>query len=106
MMNENLVVKITGYRLRKKSSGICPRIYLFPEGESVLQNLFNRRDRPYNAYRPLVLEELSKAGFKDATIRWSQKAGCECGCSPGFIWSNGANFPCDLFMDYTIEDES
>lgn len=32
-----------------------------------------------------VKKDLEKRGFKDITLRWSQRAGCSCGCTPGYI---------------------
>ena len=68
-------------------------IYVWLEDENVMENLMNRRDRPSKAYKefvlPLGLKELgytedeAKAIIKKAY--WSQKAGCQCGCSPGFL---------------------
>lgn len=64
-----------------------PRIYVFTKGETILENLQNRRDRPYTAYRkevlPTVFAQLGVA--PDTKVRWSQYAGCSCPCSPGFI---------------------
>ena len=63
------------------------RVYIFPKGEGVFANLVNRFDRPAKLYRtevmPAVLEEMGL----DPTTKfvWNQKAGCSCGCSPGFI---------------------
>ena len=63
------------------------RIYIWPQGESVLQNLENRRQRPYTTYKkeviPAVLEKMGMPA--DTKLRWSQYAGCSCPCSPGFI---------------------
>ena len=56
------------------------RVYVWPRGESILENLCNRRSRPYTEYRKL----LAGKSFMEKA-RWSQKAGCSCGCSPGFI---------------------
>lgn len=63
------------------------RVYVWEHNETVLQNLFNRRSRPCREYRPIVLEVLKERyGITDPTkVKWSQKAGCACGCSPGFI---------------------
>jgi len=66
-------------------------VYFWPEGESVLENLANRRNRPYTEYRkllPEVFKELRSRGINlpdNPKANWSQKAGCSCGCSPGFI---------------------
>lgn len=79
-----------------KVKNVCeykkPRVYFFHD-ESILENLENRRSRPYNEYRKLMPEVLKKANknpdFADipenTKAAWSQKAGCSCGCSPGFI---------------------
>ena len=65
-----------------------PRIYIFPEGESILDNLLvGRHNRPYKMYRerilPTVFEELN--WDPNTKVRWSQYAGCTCPCSPGFV---------------------
>lgn len=84
-------------RLRKNGENgrwrVKSRIYVWPKGETILENLENRRSRPVSIMRPLVkqlVEELDPVSpniMSGAryTIRWSQKAGCRCGCSPGFI---------------------
>ena len=67
------------------------RVYFWPEGESVMDNFRNRRARPHTEYRKLIVEAFAQAGI-DATAlsaRWSQKAGCTCPCSPGFVMSQG-----------------
>jgi hypothetical protein len=61
------------------------RIYVGEVGESVFENLDNRFGRPVKEYRAAVLEALTSIGITDHKLAWSQKAGCSCGCSPGFI---------------------
>ena len=63
------------------------RIYVFPTGESVMENLVNRRARPHSVYRKEVLPKLfAQLGWDAGTkVKWSQYAGCSCPCSPGFI---------------------
>jgi hypothetical protein len=63
------------------------RVYIFPQGESLLDNLQNRKSRPYNEYRKQVMPAVIKAlGLPAGTkVKWSQYAGCSCPCSPGFI---------------------
>ena len=63
-----------------------PRVYFWPKGETILENFGNRRDRPINEYRKLLPEVMRIAGLGEKMrCNWSQKAGCSCGCSPGFI---------------------
>jgi len=74
------------------------KMYIFPEGETLLENLYNRRDRPYNVYKkeviPVVMDKIKKKypdyyeELKDTKWSWNQKCGCGmCPCSPGFVGS-------------------
>lgn len=62
------------------------RVYIWPS-ETVLEQFFNRRARPVSEYRKNILPEVLKIqGLPaDTKYRWSQTAGCQCGCSPAFI---------------------
>jgi hypothetical protein len=60
------------------------RVYVFPSYYSVMENLSGRRERPWQEWKPIIEAELRDAGYK-GKVRWNQKAGCSCGCSPGFI---------------------
>lgn len=107
-------MEITEIRyVRNKDSSLirrptATRIYFWPE-ESALENLENRRTRPYTTYKEFIPGVLEKAQmgpfrfFHDVTARWSQKAGCGCGCSPGFIL-DGRLVPRDIndFGTYDI----
>ena len=78
-------------------------LYIFPTGESIVENLMNRRERPYKKWYPLIPQILKKAGFSDKEIKeitpsWSQKCGCGCGCSPGFKLKGSETFR-DVFAD-------
>lgn len=88
---------ITGFEKRPNSTAKGQRyrserskIFIFPEGETIIQNLENRRHRPSTAYKKELMPKiLEKAGLPaDTKVSWSQKAGCSCGCSPGFILSD------------------
>lgn len=61
-----------------------------PEAKPI-QDLLSgfRWNQPYKIYKEHVLPEVFKQlGLPpDTEARWSQKAGCSCGCSPGFILS-------------------
>jgi hypothetical protein len=68
------------------------RIYVWPAGEDIVQNLQERRRRPYTEWRKQIVWPVVVAmGFvgKPSDLAWSQKAGCRCGCSPGFIDRTG-----------------
>ena len=68
-------------------------IYVWLDGENMFENLMNRHHRPAKFYKQYVLPEgLKQLGYTEeeaaAIIKkafWSQKAGCRCGCSPGFL---------------------
>ena len=63
-----------------------PRLYVSHDGENVLENLVSRKSRPVDQYRGVMPEILKQLGLPaDTKMRWSQKAGCPCGCSPGFV---------------------
>jgi hypothetical protein len=82
-------------KVRRSERPQKTRVYVFEDGEGILDNLLKRHNRPHTAYKKEVLP-LAKAWLAankpevtelsgDYKIRWSQKAGCSCGCSPGFI---------------------
>lgn len=62
-------------------------IHIWQRGETVFENLVNRRCRPYTTYRKEILPLLVKQYpmLAEFRISWSQRAGCSCPCSPGFI---------------------
>jgi len=66
-----------------------PHIYVSTEDYSVMENLVNRTNRPYQEWKPVVkkmLEDDFDIDTSKVTISWSQRAGCTmCPCSPGFI---------------------
>jgi hypothetical protein len=83
------------------------RVYVSVENESILDNLVNRRNRPYREYAPIVIDALAKVhGYRiDAKmVKWSQKAGCPCGCSPGFIVKGVPKNP-KVFVTITDDPE-
>jgi hypothetical protein len=78
------------------------KLYISPEGESILENLYNRHDRPSNVWKkeiiPAVLSKLAEQNpeiyerVKDEKWGWRQRCGCSCPCSPGFVGKNGGQF--------------
>jgi len=76
------------------------KIYIWPSGETVMENFNNRRNRPYDFYKkeilPKIVEMLEKknllgdadGAIKNAKWSWNRKCGCSmCPCSPGFVSS-------------------
>lgn len=63
----------------------APRLYVDVENETVLDNLANRKRRPYNVYKKMIRATALDQIFDLTKLSWSQKAGCSCPCSPGFI---------------------
>lgn len=64
------------------------RIYVWLRQETIGENLHNRFNRPEREWRKLLPQVFEQARipavFLDR-VKWSQKAGCACGCSPGFV---------------------
>lgn len=92
-----------GNRQDMRDYAAKPKAYVFLEGESIFDNLVNRRNRPVKAYRGLLEMALADIGEEEATYYWNQKAGCSCGCSPGFILSNTKDNKFDIFI--TLKQE-
>jgi len=74
-------------------------LYFHIEKESILQNLSERHNRPYQEYRKVIPEILKQLNIdsEKVTYKWSQKAGCSCPCSPGFI-VRGLDETSDIFV--------
>ena len=93
-------MKIIGMKVRfvdNKAAQV--RVYFFPKDESILDNLLNRRSRPQEEYRKLLPDVFKELNIRNTgPVRWSQKAGCSCGCSPGFIVGGLRGY--DVFVKY------
>lgn len=66
-----------------------PHMYFFIDGESIMDNLANRRNRPHLEFKKMIPSVLSQMGLTQDQVSqikpsWSQQCGCSCGCSPGF----------------------
>lgn len=61
------------------------RLFVMTDGEELMSDILNRFNRPYEAYKAEVLPMVLKNELWLAKASWSQKAGCNCGCSPGFL---------------------
>jgi hypothetical protein len=85
-----------------RSYNAKPRLYVFVEGENILENLAFRTNRPSKLYRTILKEAFRRLGLPETTkAYWSQKAGCSCGCSPGFILEGSGAGPKDFFVTVT-----
>lgn len=93
------------------------RMYLFPENFNVGDNFLSRVSGKKitettfykNSVLPKVIEFLKKNDpvlyyeIKDSKWGWSKRAGCDCGCSPGFVSQNIKNRN-ELFVHYKVSD--
>lgn len=92
-----LNVKYESYSSRKNEPyRSANKLYIWPEGETVLENLVNRRFRPTDFYKkeiiPVVMKQLQEQFPEQAKCigkenwGWRAKCGCSmCPCSPGFV---------------------
>ena len=64
---------------------------VYMKGESIWDNLMNRRNRPTKIWKMVGETACASLGMEEelfAKMYWNQKAGCSCGCSPAFIMPN------------------
>ena len=61
------------------------RLYFDYKGETVMDDLQNRRSRPADLLKVLLPEIFKHYNINPKHAKWSQYAGCSCPCSPGFI---------------------
>lgn len=82
----------SGYvRNPKKNTPDGPSVaFVFPQGESVMGNLMQRHDRPWQVWKPMVEHALRDAGVRFERLAWRQRYYCDCPCSPGFIIVGGS----------------
>ena len=78
-------IKRSSYRMGSRDGYKSPRMYVSVPDETLLDNLANRKRRPYNVYKTLIHSSGISSVLNLGDLRWSQKAGCTCPCSPGFI---------------------
>lgn len=93
---------------QRDETHIKTRIYASPKGETVLDNFMGGRyTRPHQAVKALLVPgALQALGLDPATrVFWSQKAGCSCGCSPGFVADVRAGFDISITYEVVEEDE-
>jgi len=81
------------------------RIYCWFENDSVLDHLVRRRNMPTKLLRQIIPSVFEKLDIDPKmSFRWSQKAGCKCGCSPGFILSDYSEYDIFLTVKFVAED--
>jgi hypothetical protein len=102
-IRENVLNNRSGEKNR-----LSPKLYVFIKDESILENLTNRRNRPYTEYKktilPKVMETIEKSNprlferIKDKVWSWDKHCGCSaCPCSPGFVMRNIIQ-PVDIYV--------
>lgn len=100
----NFTLSVKNVKVQLKDDGkreAKTRIYFFPEDESIIENfIYGRWNRDYRAYRKLLPEVFQKINRKQMEVKWSQYAGCSCGCSPGFIVKGMKDI--DVFVEVKI----
>lgn len=107
------MMKITKVKVARKSYGtkaLTSHCYFFPAKENIIDDMQNRRSRPYKIYRSLLKDVFAKTQFKALwecgylNANWSQNCGCSCGCSPGFRISGLYGY--DVFVDVEVDTEN
>ena len=89
------------------------KLYIWPEGETILENLYNRHDRPSKLWKkeiiPAVIAKLAQENpeaylaVKDEEWGWRQKCGCSCPCSPGFVGKKGGQYYISATVKFSEE---
>jgi hypothetical protein len=101
-MNTTLKVIDVEIRPRDQREFQSPRLYFWFEAETVLDQLYSRRDTArHQLIEPLIRPTLEANSIHVQSFSYSRKAGCDCGCSPGFIL-NGAKHPENVEFDVYI----
>jgi hypothetical protein len=99
-----IIRKFGSWANYQKAKDTKARVYFSMSKETVWSNLLERWNRPYKDFKvqamPQVLEAMGLPA--DTKYRWSQKAGCSCGCSPGFIIDSVTGMT--AYVDYTASE--
>lgn len=93
MKNERFTIDIKGATITViprrgygKEYSKAPRMYVSVADETLMDNLANRKRRPYNVYKTLIHSTNLASVIDLSKLSWSQYAGCAmCPCSPGFV---------------------
>lgn len=107
---QDVEIRKTSLITRKgERNPMAPKMYISIKRESLVENLLNRRNRPYSEYKkhiiPKVMEVIQTQDpalydkLKDSKWSWDKNNGCSmCPCSPGFV-VKGINETVDIFVD-------
>ena len=103
-----LDIEVTERRFNQIGGTKFPVLYVWPEDESVLENFINRRNRPITLYRKEVLPVIKKLFdmSDDVKFSWSNKAGCSCPCSPGFVIKDSSMYNKNIHVTIKSADTS
>jgi hypothetical protein len=103
------ILKVSSRPIRRKpgrrAGSERPAVYFFLDGENLMQNLQDRRSRPYDLFKQVLDKALIEAGqaCRGTDLSWSQYAGCTCPCSPGFIAKEGG-LTANVYVTYKMEE--
>jgi len=82
-----------------------PRVYVEWPNYSVLENLVNRNNRPYNLIKKQLEKLLRDNGIKFDKMSWSKFAGCTmCACSGGFILTGSKLLGFDMWVKMEVTE--
>lgn len=93
-----------GPRRALKKFNSRTRIYFWLKEYNPIEEITTgvRWSKPYKEFKRHMREVFEKLELTypgDNVFHWSQKAGCSCGCSPGFIMDRNLGF--DIHVGYS-----
>lgn len=107
-LDATIDVRRRGGSYRERNGKAQLRVHM--KGESVWDNLMNRRNRPTKIWKMVGEAAMASLGMEEELydkMFWSQTAGCSCGCSPAFIMPNlrGFYFEIQVEADPMLEKQ-
>ena len=96
-----VVTEVKKHIVQGRNRSAQTRIYLWKNKQSIGDNLLSRGREPVALYRrdllPAISSQVPEVAGNNWT--WSSKAGCSCGCSPGFIVKSTVGFELHVRFD-------